>query len=83
MAGVCLPTLGARSTVGGVQFELNGELQQQPRPITVRSLLERLDLGRRRVAVAINTQIVPRSRFDQVEIRDGDQVEVIQAVGGG
>jgi sulfur carrier protein len=67
-----------------VQFELNGESHQQPEPaLTVRSLLERLDLGRRRVAVAINAQVVPRSSFDRVEIRDGDHVEVIHAVGGG
>ena len=81
---MCLLTLRGRSTVGGVEFELNGESQKQPEAtLTVRSLLERLDLGRRRVAVAINTQVVPRSRFGQVEIRDGDRVEVIHAVGGG
>lgn len=81
---MCLLTLRARSTVGGVEFELNGESQEQPdATLTVRSLLERLDLGRRRVAVAINTQVVPRSRFGQAEIRDGDRVEVIHAVGGG
>ncbi len=67
-----------------MEFELNGESLEQPdATLTVRSLLERLDLGRRRVAVAINTQVVPRSRFGQVEIQDGDRVEVIHAVGGG
>ena len=67
-----------------MEFELNGESLDQPEAtLTVRSLLERLDLGRRRVAVAINAQVVPRSRFGQVEIRDGDRVEVIHAVGGG
>lgn len=67
-----------------MNFELNGETQRQPDDaITVRSLLERLDLARKRVAVAVNAQVVPRSRFDEFEIRDGDRVEVIQAVGGG
>ncbi len=67
----------------GVQFQLNGKSQERGASLSVRSLLEQLDLGRRRVAVAINAQVVPRSRFDEVEIREGDSVEVIQAVGGG
>ncbi len=66
-----------------MEFEVNGESQESGASLTVRSLLDRLDLGRRRVAVAINSQVVPRSRFDEVEIREGDQIEVIQAVGGG
>lgn len=67
-----------------MHFELNGESQQQPdAALSVRALLERLDLARRRVAVAINAEVVPRSRFDEVEIREGDRVEVIHAVGGG
>ncbi len=66
-----------------VNFELNGELKHASEPVTVRSLLERLELTQRRVAVAINTQVVPKSRFDSVWVREGDRVEVIQAVGGG
>ena len=66
-----------------VNFELNGERCHGTEPVTVHGLLQRLDLQRRRVAVAINAEIVPRSRFAQALIRDGDRVEVIQAVGGG
>ena len=66
-----------------VKFELNGEPCETAEPLTVRVLLERFDLARRRVAVAINSDVVPRSRFADVEIRPGDRVEVIQAVGGG
>jgi len=66
-----------------VQFELNGEIHRLSEPLNVRSLLEQFALLERRVAVAINAQVVPRSRFEQTEIRDGDRIEVIQAVGGG
>jgi sulfur carrier protein len=66
-----------------VKFELNGEPCEAESELTVRALLERFDLHRRRVAVALNSKVVPRSRLDEVQIRDGDRVEVIQAVGGG
>ncbi len=66
-----------------MEFALNGEVQRVDGPLTVGELLERYALRERRVAVAVNTSVVPRSRFDQVKILDGDRVEVIQAVGGG
>lgn len=62
---------------------LNGESHSTPAPLTVLELLQNFELGKRRVAVAINAEVVPRSRFAEVWIRDGDKVEVIQAVGGG
>lgn len=66
-----------------MKFELNGEVQEIDRPLNVSGLLEQYDLLRRRVAIAINTRVIPRSRFGEVEIREGDHVDVIQAVGGG
>jgi sulfur carrier protein len=66
-----------------VTFELNGEPCQAEHELTVRALLERFDLHRQRVAVALNSKVVPRARFDETWIREGDRIEVIQAVGGG
>jgi sulfur carrier protein len=34
-------------------------------------------------AVAINRTVVPRSEHHQIELKDGDEIEVVQAVGGG
>jgi sulfur carrier protein len=75
-------SLGFRK-VDTVRFVLNGEAQEVEGTLNVASLLERFGLQRRRVAVAINTAVIPRSRFDEVEIEEGDRIEVIQAVGGG
>jgi sulfur carrier protein len=66
-----------------VKFELNGEPCEADEPLTVRDLLERFDLTRGRVAVAINAEVVPRSSFTERKIQPGDRVEVIHAVGGG
>ena len=66
-----------------MKFELNGEVTEVSAPLNVRALLERFELQQRRVAVAVNAEVVPRSRFESHEIQEGDRVEVIQAVGGG
>ena len=66
-----------------MRFELNGESQDVPEPLNVHELLARFGLPERRIAVAINAEVVPRSEFGRAEIREGDRIEVIQAVGGG
>ncbi|TMF03114.1 MAG: sulfur carrier protein ThiS, partial [Chloroflexi bacterium] len=35
------------------------------------------------VAVAINGEVLPRDSWSQTEVRAGDTVEVVRAVGGG
>lgn len=66
-----------------MKIQLNGE----PRPLsagcTVADLLSELQLRREGVAVAINRRVVPRSQHGERVLEDGDQVEVITAVGGG
>ncbi len=66
-----------------MKFELNGETHEASGPLSVHELLERHELAGRRVAVAVNARVVPRSRLAHVEIREGDSVEIIHAVGGG
>ena len=62
---------------------VNGEPQEIPQGSTIESLLERLDMGDRRVAVALNRSVVPRSTYAEVTVCDGDHVEILEAVGGG
>ncbi len=47
------------------------------------ALLERLEMRRGRVAVEINETVIPRARYDEVILKPGDRVEVINFVGGG
>jgi sulfur carrier protein len=49
----------------------------------VSDLLFQLDLVGRRVAVERNGEIVPRSLHDSVALSEGDQIEIVVAVGGG
>jgi sulfur carrier protein len=62
---------------------VNGEPQAVAAGTSVRDLLARLGLEGRRVAVAVNRQVVPRSAYDTQRLADGDRVEVLEAVGGG
>jgi thiamine biosynthesis protein ThiS len=68
---------------GDVEIQLNGERQRVPRACTVHALVARLGLEDRRVAVAVNRQVVPRAEFATVQLGPGDRVEILRAVGGG
>ncbi|WP_300724669.1 sulfur carrier protein ThiS [Pseudomonas sp.] len=66
-----------------MRIQLNGEPFELPDGETVAALLARLDLTGRRVAVECNQDIVPRSQHAETVLVEGDQVEVVHAIGGG
>ena len=51
--------------------------------LTIAGLLARLDIDPRRVAVEHNFAIVKRDKYASTPITDGDQVEIVNFVGGG
>jgi len=66
-----------------MHIHLNGEPREVPESTTVTELLSSLDLGALRVAVEVNLEIVPRARYLEHRLAEGDVVEVVSFVGGG
>ncbi|PRY64916.1 sulfur carrier protein ThiS [Vreelandella songnenensis] len=66
-----------------MHIQLNGEPYPLDAELTAADLIERLGLAGRRVAVEINEEIVPRSQLATTRLSQGDQVEVVHAIGGG
>jgi sulfur carrier protein len=66
-----------------VQITLNGEPFELEQPLSLVALLERLDIDARRVAIEHNLTIIRRQRFPEVMVEEGDQVEIVNFVGGG
>ncbi len=66
-----------------LRIMLNGDPYEVAGPLTVSQLLARLDIDARRVAVEHNLAIVKRAAYNSVVVGDGDQVEVVNFVGGG
>ena len=66
-----------------MHITLNGEPYDLAAPVSVRELLARLDIDPRRVAVEHNLVVVKRGQLDETMVGDGDQVEIVNFVGGG
>ena len=64
-------------------IHLNGRAFDVHEQTSVAALLEANGYAKRAVAVEINREIVPRSTHAQHIVRDGDKVEIVEAMGGG
>ena len=64
-------------------IRLNGQPFELPAPLTIEQLLARLDIDPRRVAVEHNLTIIKRERRASVIVNEGDEVEIVNFVGGG
>ena len=66
-----------------IQVTVNGKAHRFERPVEVSALLSTLNLLGKKVAVERNGEIVPRSAHASTLLADGDQLEIVVAVGGG
>ena len=66
-----------------MQILLNREPREIPDALTAAGLIDLLDLAGKRLAMEVNEEIVPRSRFDSHVLAAGDKVEIVHAIGGG
>jgi sulfur carrier protein len=66
-----------------IAIKLNGKKTEVEGSQSVSGLLDCLNINAPQVAVAINGEVVPRGTWAQTEIRAGDSVEIVRAVGGG
>lgn len=62
---------------------VNGERRELSAGMTVAALVADLGTGGQGVAVAVNAEVVSRSRWDGTRLRPGDRVEVLGAAQGG
>jgi len=62
---------------------VNGEPRAMPPGSTLEDLVAELGLDRRRVAVAVNRDVVARRGFPARRLVAGDRIEILEAVGGG
>jgi sulfur carrier protein len=62
---------------------VNGRLRELPDELTVAALLELLGSARNGIAVARNDRVVRRVHYETEHVRDGDRLEIIEAVAGG
>jgi thiazole synthase len=66
-----------------LRITLNGDAHEVARPLTVTALLDQLGIDARRVAVEHNLVVLKRDAFPATMVQEGDEIEIVNFVGGG
>ncbi len=66
-----------------MQLIINGEERRFDELASLAALVEQLGMKGDRVAVELNREIVPRPRWSETPLHDGDRLEIVHFVGGG
>ena len=74
---------GMAHSDGTITITLNGEHKRVPAGLSIASLAESLGLVPEKLAVERNLEVVPRSTLGDVQVEDGDELEIVHFVGGG
>jgi thiamine biosynthesis protein ThiS len=81
--GRSLTTGRATDTLGLLKIRLNGKPYELAEPVSVAALLAHLGIDARRVAVERNIDVVKRTAYETTVIHEGDEIEIVNFVGGG
>jgi len=82
-ASVIPPIVMVRSALQPMTITLNGDKHELAGPVSVSALLQQLDIDARRVAVELNLTVVKKALYESSVVKDGDEVEIVNFVGGG
>jgi sulfur carrier protein len=66
-----------------MQILVNGQNTSVREGLTLGELVGELQLAGQRLAIELNGGIVPRSRWPEVRLGEGDRAEIVRAIGGG
>ncbi len=62
---------------------VNGEVFNIESGWTIARLISHFDLPKKKLAIERNLEIVPRSAYDNLVIKEGDCLEIVHFIGGG
>jgi sulfur carrier protein len=74
---------GPTQTPATVRVRVNGDARSFPAGTAISALLGALGVSTPRVAVERNRAIVPKAVYESTFLEEGDELEVVEFVGGG
>ena len=66
-----------------IKIFINGDLKKIPQETNIVSVLESLNISTKHIAIEINENLVFRSDWKETNLKDGDKIEIVKAIGGG
>ena len=66
-----------------ITLTVNGKPREASGQVSIESYLVEIGITQSHIAVAHNGEVVRRTELGAVTLKDGDQLEIVRAVGGG
>jgi len=66
-----------------MNIQVNGKNHSCHNDDTLEQLIQHMGLTGKRIAIELNEEIKPADKFNTIKLKEGDIVEVVQAIGGG
>lgn len=66
-----------------MNITINGEQRTFENGLNLQQLISQLGLEKKRLAIEVNQEMIPRSGHASYTLKADDQVEIVQAIGGG
>ena len=66
-----------------MKISVNGKEKDVPEQITIKTLLINMQVAPEMVACELNLNMIKRNLYDSTALREGDQIEILQMIGGG
>ncbi len=66
-----------------MKISVNGEQKELDDGTVLQALIDEMNLEGKRYAVEVNREIVPKRQHPDYELKEGDVIEIVHAVGGG
>lgn len=66
-----------------MKIQLNGKAHQCEAEASIQKIVAELGLADKRIAVELNKEIKPAAEYSEIRLREGDILEIVQAIGGG
>lgn len=66
-----------------IQLTINGKEREMDGPTDLTTYLESIGVSLKAIAVAVNGTVLRKDELPSVTLADGDEVEIVRAVGGG
>ncbi len=66
-----------------ITCSINGKEYSFPENTSLESFLDSKNIKSTSVVVEFNKEVLPRGTYEDVMLKDGDSVEIVQLIGGG
>lgn len=66
-----------------MKLRVNGDFKEFQTLSSVTDLLNQLEIQQKGIAIEVNCSVISREAWSSVHLKEGDQVEIVQFVGGG